>query len=159
MDAVAKTGINASIRKCPGMMRSSVTYHVWHGRGKKIKDPCANCHGTGHEKTRPLGVHDENPAGVETRSTNPPRVKGEAGFNGIDIMVICVWFRKPAISWTWRRPLSSKQSQQTLSKSSWWLKLISQMFTVMLNWLSQRELRLVRNSAYVVKELQAFVES
>ncbi|MGC4387728.1 zinc finger domain-containing protein, partial [Streptococcus suis] len=73
--------INVDTQTPLGTMRRQMTCDVCHGRGKQIKDPCATCHGTGHEKQAHT-VTVKVPAGVETGQRIRLAGQGEAGFNG-----------------------------------------------------------------------------
>ncbi|KXT78017.1 molecular chaperone DnaJ [Streptococcus sp. DD13] len=73
--------INVDTRTPLGMMRRQVTCDVCHGRGQVIQEPCATCHGSGHEK-KAHTVTVKIPAGVETGQQIRLAGQGEAGYNG-----------------------------------------------------------------------------
>ena len=85
--------------------------------------------------------------------------QGEAGFNGgpYGDLYGSGFCGSQRLSLNVKEQLSSTISTSTLSKQLLVILLKFQLFTEMLNWLSQREHRLVRNSVYVAKELRAFV--
>ncbi len=69
------------VRMSQGFFSVQQTCPDCQGRGKKITNPCTNCHGTGQErKTKTLEV--KVPAGVDTGDRIRLSGEGEAGVNG-----------------------------------------------------------------------------
>ena len=64
-----------------GMMQTSRPCSACRGRGKVVKNPCKNCHGTGYVKvSKTLSV--TVPAGIDNRQRLSLRGQGNAGRNG-----------------------------------------------------------------------------
>lgn len=72
---------NGQVRFSQGFFSVQQTCPDCQGSGKKIKDPCNDCHGVGLVKTRKK-INVNVPAGIDDGSTLRLTGEGEAGLNG-----------------------------------------------------------------------------
>ncbi len=84
-DTCSRCGGSGSIRiqqnTMLGAFTTTQTCNVCHGTGKVVKDPCADCQGTGRIK-RTKRIKINIPAGIDDGQIFSIHGQGEAGYNG-----------------------------------------------------------------------------